>query len=171
MGDCFSQHMNPKGCTASSALMMKETFSDFNITSFASPFAKEYMGSCKIRIKQRNHLNQAVEKARLSAIFSDENCRIVCAGGANSPPAWVLRTSKAPNQLPTAGQPGDTISFEGAVAPPNHPQIGLTVFFIANTSFIRFQAMNPEIFLPKNHKSIGVKTVRISPPVLLRQGP
>ncbi len=80
---------------------------------------------------------QAVEKARLTATFSDENCRFVCAGGANSPPAWVLRTSKAPDQLPTVGQPGDTISFGGATAPPNHPQIGLSTICEASARWRR----------------------------------
>ena len=31
---------------------------------------------------------QGVEKARLKAIFSDEDWRYVCGKAANSPPAW-----------------------------------------------------------------------------------
>ena len=50
-------------------------------------------------------------EARLTASFSDENCGKCFGQGRNSPPAWVLSTSKAPDQLPTAGQPGEPISF------------------------------------------------------------
>ncbi len=52
-------------------------------------------------------------EARLQTSFTDENCRKVCAGGANFPPAWALRAAKVPEPWPSAGHPGEPIASGG----------------------------------------------------------